>query len=52
MRILDLLGPALPMAEMKSVTVPGTTGIALSPEVLSVLLFAGLAALAIYVFLR
>jgi hypothetical protein len=52
MHLRDLLLSPLPMAAMKSVTVPGAEGFAVSPEILSVIAFAALAAIAIYVFLR
>ena len=55
MRNFDPLGffePALPMAAMKSVTVPGANGFTVSPEMMAVALFAGLALILLYVFLR
>jgi hypothetical protein len=52
MHLLDLLPSGLPTAAMKSVTVPGASGIPISPEMVSIFCFAGLAAIAIYVFLR
>ena len=52
MRLLDLLPSGIPVAEMKSVTVPGASGIPISPEMVSIICFAALAAIAIYVFLR
>jgi hypothetical protein len=52
MRLLEAFDVPLPMAAMKSVLVPGAGGFALSPEILSVIAFAALAAIAIYVFLR
>ncbi len=54
MRLFDLVPSGLPMAAMKSISVPGAsiTGLGVSPEITAVLAFAGVAALAIYVFLR
>jgi hypothetical protein len=52
MRNFDLFEIALPVAAMKSVTVPGGNGFAVTPEMTAFALFAGLALIVLYAFLR
>jgi hypothetical protein len=52
MRLFDLFETALPLAAMKSVTVPGAGSLGISPETLAVIMFAAVALVVIYVFMR
>lgn len=50
--MFDLLQTALPMAEMKTVSAPGASSLFGTPELTVVGAIVGVAALAIYVFMR